>query len=346
MYLENNNSNKGRNIAMGIVVSLVFIGLFAGCVSVVMRYVELDKSGKLDRWLEANADVEEDDILSDYGYYDEDGYFHYYGEDDGDDGFGYYDEDGEFHYFENETDPRDRFDRPTHDEDIEGYATGEYFSLPADNRVDGLAYSVDIEEKEYEDDFNTYIYYSYPIVDGDVPNIDYINDVICSEWESLLEYYEDDYKAGLPDYYGEDYEDYGKSDGIIAELDCNVTFMSEDILSVVYQETVYYGEYGDYDVDIYLYCLNFDMKNGQLLENTGMLDIDEEFVEDFRERSEKQNADSVLDDCDDEDVMYYLENPYNLILFYCPQGMEIGLNLDNGWVTVTYADYEEYLNKM
>ena len=79
MYPENNNSNKGRNIAIGIVVSLVFIGLFAGCVSVVMRYVELDKSGKLDRWLEANADVEEDDILSDYGYYDEDGYFHYYG---------------------------------------------------------------------------------------------------------------------------------------------------------------------------------------------------------------------------------------------------------------------------
>lgn len=344
MYPDNTNQNKGRNIAIGIVVSLVFIGLFAACVAVVMRYVELGKNGKLERWLEANA--EDDDILSDYGYYDEDGSFHYYGETEEDDGFGYYDEDGEFHYFEDETDPRDRFDRPTHDENIEGYDTGEYFSLPADNRVEGLAYSVEMEEKEYEDDFNTYIYYSYPVVSGDVPNADYINDTICAEWESLLEYYEEEYRENLPEYYGADYEEYGKSDGIIAELAGNVAYMSEDILSIVYQETVYYGEYLDYQTDIYLYSLNFDMKNGQLLEKTGMLNIDEEFVKDFRERSEKQNADSVLDYYDDEDILYFLEDSYHLILFYCPQGMEIGINVDEGWVTVTYPDYEEYLRKL
>lgn len=344
MYPENNKSNTGRNIVIGIVVALVFMGLFAGCVAVVMRYVELGESGQLERWLEANA--QEEDPSSDYGYYDEDGYFHYYGESDEDDGFGYYDDDGEFHYFEEESDPRDRFDRSTHDEDIEGYATGEYFSFPADNRAEGLAYSVEMEEKEYEDDFNTYIYYGYPVVSGDVPNVDYINDTICAEWESLLEYYEEDYKGALPDYYGEDYEEYGESDGIIAELDADVTYMSEDILSVVYQETIYYGEYLDYQMDVYLYCLNFDMKNGQLLENTGMLNIDEDFVKEFRERSEKQNADSVLDYYDDEDVMNYLEDAYSLILFYCPQGMEIGLNVDEGWVTVTYPDYEEYLRKL
>ena len=135
-------------------------------------------------------------------------------------------------------------------------------------------------------------------------------------------------------------------DGILAQLDGCVTYMSEDILSVVYRETVYYGEYLDYQSDFYLYCLNFDMKNGQLLENTGMLDIDEEFVEDFRERSRKQNADSVLDYYDDEDVMYFLEDSYYLILFYCPQGMEIGMNVDEGWVTVTYPDYEEYLKNI
>lgn len=345
MYPENSNPNKGRNIAIGIIVALVFAGLFSGCVAVVMRYVELGKNGKLDRWLEANAD-EEDDALSEYGYYDDDGHFHYYGEPEEDSGFGYYDDDGEFHYFQEETDPRERFDRPTHDEDIEGYATGEYFSFPADNRVEGLDYSVEIDEKEYEDDSSTYIYYNYPVVSGDVPNVDYINDTICEEWESLIEYYEDKYKAALPEYYGDDYEEYGYSDGIIAQLDGCVTYMSEDILSVVYRESVYYGEYLDYQVELYLYCLNFDMKNGQLLENTGMLKINEEFVEDFRERSVKQNADSVLDNYDDEDVMYYLENSENLILFYCPQGMEIGLNMEDGWVTVTYPDYEDFLNRM
>lgn len=344
MYPENSNPNKARNIVIGIVVALVFMGLFAGCAAVVMRYVELEKSGQLDRWLEANA--EEEDSTSDYGYYDENGHFHYYGDADQDDGFGYYDDDGEFHYFEEDTDPRDRFNQSTHDEDIEGYATGEYFSFPADNRVEGLDYSVEMEEKEYEDGSAAYIYYNYPVVSGDVPNVDYINDTICAEWESLLEYYEEDYKSALPDYYGDDYEEYGESDGIMAQLDANVTYMSEDVLSVVYRETVYYGEYLDYQVDLYLYCLNFDMKNGQLLENTGMLNIDEDFVEDFRERSEKQNADSVLDYYDDDDVMYCLEDPYSLILFYCPQGMEVGLNMDEGWVTVTYPDYEEYLKKL
>lgn len=334
MYPENGNPNKGRNIAIGIVVSLVFAGLFAGCIAVVMQYVELSRNGKLDRWLEANADDE--DTSSDYGYYDENGDFYYYGETPQENGFGYYDEDGEFHYFADETDPLERFDRPTHDEDIEGYATGEYFSFPADNRVDGLRYSVEIEEEEYHDGEYTNIYYSYPVVKGDVPNADYINDTICAEWESLLDYYEEDYK---------DYRS-AKDDGILAKLSSHVTYMSEDILSVVYQETVYYGEYLDYQEDHYLYCLNFDMKNGQLLENTGMLNIDEEFVKDFRERSERQNADSVLDYYEDEDVMYYFGESNYLILFYCPQGMEVGLNLYEGWVTVTYPDYEDYLKKL
>lgn len=344
MYPNNSNPNKGRNIAIGVVVTLVFAGLFAGCIAVVMQYVELARNGKLDRWLEDNA--QDETGTSDYGYYDDDGSFHYYGEAEQEDGFGYYDDDGEFHYFEAESDPRERFNRPTHDEDIEGYATGEYFSFPADNRVEGLAYSVEMEEREYEDGDATRIYYSYPVVSGDVPNADYINDTICAEWESLITYYEEEYKENLPDYYGEDYKDYGDSDGIMAQLAGCVTYMSEDILSVVYRETIYYGDYLDYQADFYLYCLNFDMKNGQLLENTGMLHIDKEFVEDFRERSEKQNAGSVLDYYDDAEVMEHLENPDNLILFYCPQGMEIGMNADEGWVTVTYADYEEYLKKL
>lgn len=323
MYPENNHPNKGRNIAIGIIVALVFTGLFAGCIAVVMRYVELARNGKLDRWLEANA--RDDTDMSEYGYYGK---------------------DEEFDYFADDTDPRKRFDRPTHDEDIEGYATGEYFSFPADNRVDGLHYSVEMEEKEYEDGTSTYICYSYPVVSGDVPNVDYINDKICAEWEGLIEYYEKEYRAYLPYYYGENYKEYADSDGIIAEVAGSVTYMSEDILSVVYQETIYYGEYLDYDADLYLYCLNFDMKNGLLLENAGMLNADAEFVKDFRKRSEKQNADSVLDDYKDEEVWNYFDSAYNLILFYCPQGMEIGLNLDNGWVTVTYADYEKYLKKV
>ena len=123
MYPEKNHPNKGKHIAIGVVVSLIFIGLFAGCIAVVMQFVELYNNGKLERWAEANAQ-EDYDGASEYGYYDEDGYFHYYGETDEDDAnrFGYYDEDGEFRYFDEDEDydPREQFDRPTHDEDIEG----------------------------------------------------------------------------------------------------------------------------------------------------------------------------------------------------------------------------------
>ena len=71
MYPENKNPNRGKHIAIGIVVSLVFIGLFAGCIAVVMQYVELYRNGQWDKWIEANS---EDDYssASDYGYYDED----------------------------------------------------------------------------------------------------------------------------------------------------------------------------------------------------------------------------------------------------------------------------------
>ena len=76
MYPENNHSGKGKHIAIGVIVTLVFIGLFAGCIAVVMQFVELSRNGKLDRWTEAHAE-EDYDGTSEYGYYDEDGYFHY-----------------------------------------------------------------------------------------------------------------------------------------------------------------------------------------------------------------------------------------------------------------------------
>ena len=33
----------------------------------------------------------------------------------------------------------------------------------------------------------------------------------------------------------------------------------------------------------------------------------------------------------------------DIIVFYTPNGMEIGFNYEEGWVTVTYEEYEKYL---
>ena len=44
----------------------------------------------------------------------------------------------------------------------------------------------------------------------------------------------------------------------------------------------------------------------------------------------------------DQEITEYF-NSSNIIVFYTPKGLEIGFNYDEGWVTVTYEDYEQYL---
>ncbi len=337
MYPENNNQNNTWKIVVGVIGALIFTGLFIGCIAVVMQFVKLEENGKLDVWLAENESEDDYDSDDGFGYYDDDGDFHYYDdttdEDDWDEGI--WEEDEEDGYKE-PTHDKDDYAHSTHDEDIEGYETGEYFSFPADNRVDDLDYSVEIEEDLYEDGTGTGIYYSYAVVKGDAPNIDDINDIIMEDIDGLIEFYEEEYKPYMSE----------NDLGIYADLSCNVTYMTEDILSIVYQESIYYDEAAGYATDYYLYCLNFDMQNGTLLDKTEMLDIDEEFVEEFRERSREQNADSVLDYYDDYELLELFGEKSNLILFYCEQGMEIGLNVQEGWVTVTYPDYEKYLKSL
>ena len=47
----------------------------------------------------------------------------------------------------------------------------------------------------------------------------------------------------------------------------------------------------------------------------------------------------------DQEITYYLTDSDYLIIFYTPLGMEVGFNYYDGWVTVTYRDYEKYQKK-
>ena len=40
-----------------------------------------------------------------------------------------------------------------------------------------------------------------------------------------------------------------------------------------------------------------------------------------------------------------LQDESSLVIFYTPMGLEVGLNLDQRIVYVTYSDYEKFLNK-
>ncbi len=192
---------------------------------------------------------------------------------------------------------------------------------------------MDFDFYEYEtSNDNVSILVTYPIVEGeDVQNLDMINDAIYDEVELITEYYEEEYAP-----YMEKNEDSFFS----ASAFCYVTYMDEDKLSVVFQENIYADTY---DL-VYLECINIDMENGVILDNEEMLSIDDDFSVEFRTRSDEQNGEIYfLTNMSDQEITSYFNSP-DVIVFYTPKGMEIGFNYESGWVTVTYEEYEQYLN--
>ena len=209
------------------------------------------------------------------------------------------------------------------------YNDDKYYSLHDDIKTD-LSYSVAFEYFEYDTDYdNVDILVSYPVIKGDkIPNLDKINSEIRSEINVFTEYFEEEYEPYLTE------EDY-----FSALASGYVTYMDEERMSVVFSEYVY----GEYYTDVYLYCINIDMENGVILDNENILSIDDAFSVEFRQKSDIQNGEvSALTMMSDQEITKFF-NSDNVIVFYTPKGMEIGFNYDDGWVTVTYEDYEKYL---
>jgi len=307
--------------------------LLIGCIAVTVKICQYADEGKLDRWLE--EDYDDTDYEDEYYEDSEEDYYEDFEEEED-----YYEHDDFYDEYSWEDDYD--FDEPLIDYDDleEEPSTDAYFSYDTDNRTDGLSYQVEMYRDDYFDEgesgdsyYSTYIEYFYPVVVGDVPNVDIINDTIKQEVGYLLAYYENDYKPYITQ----------EEDGLYAELYGRVAFMSEQILSVVFQECIVYSDgYTDY----YVYCLNFDMETGVLMDHVEILDIDEEFAAMFRERSEIQNGSfEDIEYMSDRELMEAM-NSQALILFYVPQGMEVGLNTEYGWVSITLDDYEKYLKSI
>ena len=206
-----------------------------------------------------------------------------------------------------------------------------YYDLHDDIRTD-LSYSVDIEDFEYDtDNDNVDIWVQYPVIEGDnVPNLDKLNDAFRDEVDMITELFEDEYE----DYLTDD-DSY-----FMAYSVGYVTYMDEEKMSVVFDERIY----SDYYMDVYLYCINIDMENGVIMDNEHILSIDDDFSVDFRERNDIQNGEiDYLTRLTDQEITKHFNSP-GVIVFYTPMGMEIGFNYDEGWVTVTYEDYKQYLN--
>ena len=240
-------------------------------------------------------------------------------------------------FYDNDND-YDHDSRADSDEEIFSYEDQEefdteYYDFRNAIRKD-LDYQADFTYYE-KDDFVpedepciVYMYFDYPVISGDIPNVDGINQAIYKEIDEIEEYMtsvtELLSEGDVVDYIGTGY----------------VTYMTDEFLSIIYVE---YGFLNEEFLESYVVSLNFDVQTGMVLNNTDLLNINDDFSIDFRERCERQNGeiDEFYYMSDQEITSYLMSNDY-LIIFYTPMGMEIGFNYYDGWVTVTYKDYERY----
>lgn len=213
-----------------------------------------------------------------------------------------------------------------------------YYSGPYNDLKDDLSYQVEFYKDIFtaESSGSVYIEVEYPqITMENKTKEEEINTSLRYEFDFFVNVFEEDYK---------NYMNF-EEDFFYIFADANVTYMDENILSVVFSEevSVYIAE--QWISYVNYYCLNFDMQTGMLLMNNEILNLDEAFALDFRQREIAENGDEALTDYTDQEILEMLKDESTLVLFYTPRGLEVGLNLDSIIVYVQYEDYQKYLNK-
>ena len=206
----------------------------------------------------------------------------------------------------------------------------DYYKELANDLKEGLDYSIILEDEELKHaKTGAGYYFQYPKVESDVYHVEKLNEALYEEKEVFLDF------CDLLAEYGEIGENYQ------CDIIAYVTYMDEQKFSIVYSETIQDGSY------LYLamlYSMNVDIKNGGVLDNTNMLEVNDNLIQELRRRDKEQNG-GRLEDYTDVEIEECLKDPITLILFYTPLGMEVGVNLDDGWITVTFKDYEKYLKQ-
>lgn len=213
---------------------------------------------------------------------------------------------------------------------------GKYYEQICDSITTNVGYTVSRDYYAYSSkESNTQIHVSCVSLKGDVANIEALNKAIYDKTMFLAK------------VYLENYKEYSSTEGIDILVDSYVTYNDESTISIVLDEYYRIEE----DVNIDLFCINADLDTGMILNNAKILRFDERFAREFKEKSTRQNGDSTaLDDMSEYDILYLLEDEYNNIIFYTPMGMELGINYvmngASGWITVTYPDYQQYINSL
>lgn len=214
-----------------------------------------------------------------------------------------------------------------------------YYSGPYNALRDDLSYEISFKNESYYtlDDAVILISVEYPQISSDnIPHVDRINTNLRSDYEFYYETFQDSFKPLVT----------STNDIYYCVVDSYVTYMDEDILSIVFKETVYLSLQNDPFQDLYFYCVNIDLQTGEILDNTAILNVDNALVSSLRDRELLENESRLLGNYTDEEIMDMLNNDGDLVLFYTPMGMEVGLNMsEEGHVIYfMYDDYQNYIN--
>lgn len=219
----------------------------------------------------------------------------------------------------------------------------EYYNEIVECIDDSLPYTLQMtENSRFDQEHRVCLQSNFYQISGDVPNVDFLNERLA--YASM--YYVEDYLDNI-DYFNNYIEEY--ESGYILSIDSYATYTSDEILSIVLKEDFLYP---DGTKQIQLYPININMQTGSFINNTEILDVDEAFAADFKRRSSLQNGENrvAVDERTNVDIVNYLISDDSLIIFYTPLGLEVGYNFyleeGIGWITVTYKDYEQFLNTM
>ena len=183
---------------------------------------------------------------------------------------------------------------------------------------------------------------AYPELSGNIPNLDALNQEIYERCAS--DYL--NYLNGSSPYSQYVFEK------IRFIADSYITYNDGKKMSILLDCAVHTDDYWN-SLDSYIYAINVDLEKGKIIENDQIIDMDEDFAKKFRERCLIQNgSNSALDPLTDKEVLQYLSEKENNIMFFTPLGLEVGMHylgkddiLSRGWMTVTlkYGEFEDRL---
>ena len=338
-YYPNQQPQEKKNggviaLIVGVVVLilLLIVAVVLMAVSAMRSDKKLDSDGNDYDYYDDYDDDDDYDYDDDYGFdYDDDDYDYDYEDDYGD---GY---DPLAFVDDIDWNDKDWMKEPKNHTPDQVGRNGVYFELA--NCIDkDVSYSMthtNYEETEREND--VCIRVNYYQLEGDIPNLDDLN----KELEDYAMYYGSYYDKYYDDFQ-EIFEEDGK--GFVCTTEAYITYNDESMISVVYD--VYYETATI--VDKRIVCVNIDLESGTVIRNTDILDVTDDFIEDYKEVCEDQNGRvSAFSYFDDDELEDYFEDEDNLILYYTPIGLEVGFNYETntsyGWVTATLEDYEQYL---